>query len=69
MKITATANGPNRIETGEECTLLAGEKEKPLKPPFYLCRCGASKNKPLCDGSHLAAGFEAPAAEIRSADK
>lgn len=24
-----------------------------------LCRCGASKNKPLCDLSHLAAGFKA----------
>lgn len=26
---------------------------------LFLCRCGQSKNKPYCDGSHKAAGFRA----------
>ena len=26
-----------------------------------LCRCGASNNKPYCDGTHKAVGFTAPA--------
>ena len=31
------------------------------KELIALCRCGHSQNKPFCDGSHKAAGFQAPA--------
>ena len=27
-------------------------KDYPTQEKYALCRCGASKNKPYCDGSH-----------------
>lgn len=34
-----------------------------------LCRCGASKNKPFCDASHVAAGFTATGEPVSKASK
>lgn len=57
--VTVTENGPYAVTGGIE---LAGVKfGEGASPEHYtLCRCGASKNKPFCDGSHWEAGFKDP---------
>ena len=55
--VTVTHNGPYAVSGGIE---LAGEiwGEEASTEHYTLCRCGASQNKPFCDGSHWKIGFE-----------
>jgi CDGSH-type Zn-finger protein len=49
--ITLEKNGPYCVVGGIE--LIAPKDSRPESEEHYtLCRCGASKNKPFCDGSH-----------------
>lgn len=66
MKIVAIENGPYFVETAGKCT-VAQEGTAPVElaeSQVFLCRCGGSKNKPFCDGTHQEIGFEAPGAEL-----
>jgi CDGSH-type Zn-finger protein len=61
LVIRCRENGPLILQApikimdhlGNEFTVPAG------KETIALCRCGHSKNKPFCDGSHRTCGFVA----------
>lgn len=58
VKITVFDSGPIEVigpitlsdENGGSIQFESGE-------PVYLCRCGQSKDKPFCDGTHDDCGF------------
>ena len=55
--ITVSKNGPYLVVG--DISLEGAEWSKDAdRRRFALCRCGASANKPFCDGSHFEAGFD-----------
>jgi len=55
--VTVTKDGPYAITGGIE--LLGIQKGEEASDEHYtLCRCGGSKNKPFCDGTHWHIGFK-----------
>lgn len=51
-------DGPYAVNAHIE--IVGQQEEEPVRRRT-LCRCGASANKPFCDGSHARSGFEATA--------
>lgn len=73
IKVTVKKNGPYRVEAPEggiELVDADGNKyDLTGKPAFSLCRCGASVNKPFCDGTHSKLGFQAAESAVRTAEQ
>jgi CDGSH-type Zn-finger protein len=74
IKITVRPNGPYLVDDPEGLVELVDKDgapyERPVrpagKPSLALCRCGASVNKPFCDGTHSKVGFQAAEAAVRT---
>ncbi len=60
-RLTVKSNGSIAVEGDFEIVdqqgkvFSLGGREK-----VSLCRCGASANKPFCDGAHKSCGFDSP---------
>ena len=72
VRITVRNNGPYRVEAPEGTIELVDADGKAYdltgKPAFSLCRCGASVNKPFCDGTHSKMGFQAAEGAVKKAE-
>jgi CDGSH-type Zn-finger protein/uncharacterized Fe-S cluster protein YjdI len=58
LKVGKAPNGPLLL-SGNFAIVAASGRRAWTGTKAALCRCGQSKNKPFCDGTHKAAGFEA----------
>lgn len=59
QKIIVTKDGPLHIQGSVEIKDDQSSEESLISKEHYtLCRCGKSKNKPFCDGTHTEIGFK-----------
>ena len=57
-RVRVMPGGPYRVEGGIELVVDEGAWAEGVGREHYaLCRCGGSKNKPFCDGTHWRNGF------------
>jgi CDGSH-type Zn-finger protein len=55
--VPVTSKRPIESEHGEPLTWKTARPDE-TKPTVVLCRCGASSNKPYCDGTHAATEWD-----------
>ncbi len=76
MKITVSKDGPYIVTGGVPlttseicnddegyCRTWREVKRYPVQEEYALCRCGHTKNKPFCDGTHAKIHFDGTEAE------
>ncbi len=64
VTIRPSKNGPYIVEGPVDLFDKEGNKITVDKTRIALCRCGASSNKPFCDGTHSIIGFQAAAESV-----
>ncbi|PZS07642.1 MAG: hypothetical protein DLM64_14435 [Solirubrobacterales bacterium] len=63
--IAAYRDGPLLVRGRFELLDAHGQAIECQHCPVALCRCGKSRIRPFCDGTHKLGGFRAPAEDSR----
>jgi CDGSH-type Zn-finger protein len=69
VSITASHNGPYIVQGDVELQEADGTPIPVERSTLALCRCGGSKTKPFCDGTHAKIGFLAPLRAVQDHER
>ena len=58
-RITPYRNGPYLVRGDFAVVDQSGEEVELSRRTIALCRCGKSRTRPFCDGTHKTIGFQA----------
>jgi CDGSH-type Zn-finger protein len=64
--ITPYRNGPYLVRGPIRLLDQEGNEVELARKTIALCRCGKSRTRPFCDGTHKLIGFEADSAPVSS---
>lgn len=64
-EVRVERDGPYVVTNVKHFTDWLGQ-ELPLQPQTALCRCGQSRAKPFCDGSHATSNFTCQGPHLHS---
>ena len=59
VRVTPYRDGPLIVRGAEKIVAADGGELTPRRDPIALCRCGKSRLRPFCDGTHKLIGFRA----------
>lgn len=66
VTITPYRDGPYLVRGAFRVLDQEGNEISPGRRTIALCRCGRSRTRPFCDGTHRLTGFSAPGADERA---
>ena len=60
LRVTPYRDGPLIVRGAARIVEADGSELTPRRDPIALCRCGKSRLRPFCDGTHKLIDFRAP---------
>jgi CDGSH-type Zn-finger protein len=60
VRVTPYRDGPLIVRGAGRIVDADGKETMPRRETIALCRCGKSRLRPFCDGTHKLIGFRAP---------